>query len=260
MDNRFYVYELRLEGSVMPFYIGKGSGDRYKRHLTKTSLKAKNFKNNVIKKALKNGTEVLQTKLCVGLTSEEAYQLEEYLITKIGRRNLGTGPLTNLSDGGSGPNGMKVTRTAEHNEKIGLANKGRLISEDWKKKISDSNKGKIVSDETRKRLSEASAKQERVKCSHCGIVTNLIMSKRYHEDNCIERPGADVVALKLARKSPKISGEKFKNSKFTENDIREIRRLVEVEGMTKAAVSRIYNTTDGYICQIVARKSWAHVL
>lgn len=46
----------------------------------------------------------------------------------------------------------KVIHTKEWHEKIGLANRGRVVSEETRKKISESLKGNVISSETREKL------------------------------------------------------------------------------------------------------------
>lgn len=68
--NEFYVYQLRLENSNLPFYIGKGKGKRWKQHTKPSSLteKATTIKDNIIKKALREGVKVISEKLCINMT------------------------------------------------------------------------------------------------------------------------------------------------------------------------------------------------
>jgi hypothetical protein len=49
------------------------------------------------------------------------------------------------------------------------------------------------------------------------------------------------------------------SAKFTEDDIREIRRLAATGEYTKTKIAKMYNTTDANISKIVLRQSWSHV-
>lgn len=60
MTSDCYVYQLRLENSESPFYIGKGRGRRILEHFRHSSLKKRSHKNNVINKAIREGVEVHQ--------------------------------------------------------------------------------------------------------------------------------------------------------------------------------------------------------
>jgi hypothetical protein len=84
----FYTYAyLRKTGT--PYYIGKGSGARcYSSH---GHVPVPSRERILILK--KN------------LTEEEAWEHEKYMIFVFGRKNLGTGILLNLTDGGEGSSG-----------------------------------------------------------------------------------------------------------------------------------------------------------
>lgn len=113
-DNKnFYVYILfktykkgsynydDLSFDYEPFYIGKGNGKRMEQSCD--IKKTKNLhKINTIKKIWQLGLEITAIKHKEGITEEEAFSIEKELVTKIGRRDRGIGPLTNLTDGGEG--------------------------------------------------------------------------------------------------------------------------------------------------------------
>lgn len=88
-----------------PFYVGKGRKKRDKSHLCPSNLKRKSYKNNTIKKILKEtGEKPIHFRIYENLTNEEAIKLEAELIDYFGRVDAGTGILTNLTDGGEGVN------------------------------------------------------------------------------------------------------------------------------------------------------------
>lgn len=124
-ENRFYVYaylDPRKPGEYIygnfkfgyePFYIGKGSDRRYKRHHSEIywnqSKKTNPFKVKLLRKIVNLGLEPIIVKVFDGLYEDVAFFKEIEMICAIGRRDMGLGPLTNLSDGGSGPSGAKKT-------------------------------------------------------------------------------------------------------------------------------------------------------
>lgn len=101
-----YVYG-ETEFDFEPFYVGKGMGARCYEHLYECNLNGKiivnEFKNNIIKKIIKETNQLpIIIKIKENLSEQEAFNLEVKMIKIIGRRNLGKGPLTNLTDGGEG--------------------------------------------------------------------------------------------------------------------------------------------------------------
>ena len=131
----FYIYALldpRKEGLFRyghwvfhfePFYIGKGKGNRAQHHLMNCSLSSKSHKNNKIKAIKFAGLEPIILIKKRNLTEKQALNTEVSLIDKIGRSNLKTGPLTNLTDGGEGTSG-KIT-TDECKAKLSAAAKAK---------------------------------------------------------------------------------------------------------------------------------------
>jgi group I intron endonuclease len=91
-----------------PFYVGKGHGKRAWNHtdIVKRGGKSANpHKDRVIAKLLKLGLTPVVKILKESLTEDDAFKLEKSLISLIGRMNLHTGPLFNLSEGGEGNSG-----------------------------------------------------------------------------------------------------------------------------------------------------------
>lgn len=152
---RFYVYALFRHDTGAPFYIGKGSGER----LSVTMLTGTNrHKRSILEKAHAAGTKCPAAIIRAGLTEDEAFSLERVLIATLGRRDLGTGILVNLTDGGEGPSGLLhprrgVPRPEEVIAKIAAAHKGRAPSAACKAAALAANLGKTQSERTRARRS-----------------------------------------------------------------------------------------------------------
>lgn len=139
IEESFYTYAfLRVDGT--PYYIGKGKGGR-----------AWVKRANCARKPPQDDSQVLILKK--GLTEEEAFRHEIYMISVFGRKDLGTGILRNMTTGGEGTSG--VVRNAEYRAKLSAAQLGKKHSNETKVKLSQINRGKSLTEETRRKISEA---------------------------------------------------------------------------------------------------------
>lgn len=158
MPNAYYVYQLRLETSEKPFYIGKGCGYRMGEHFRPSSLAKRSHKNHVINKAIREGDGVSREILFQNLTESEAHAKEIELIAFYGRRVNG-GCLTNATDGGEGVSGYRPT--PETIEKIAAKKRGKPLSDEHKKNISASLVGRTMSVESVDKTSSANRGKKR---------------------------------------------------------------------------------------------------
>jgi len=100
--DKFYVYAyLDLDGT--PFYIGKGCDKRRDNHIRlcrhpETRNDCPDFYAK-LREMLDSGTRPERITVLESLPLIDARQWEKALIDEIGRIDLGTGPLTNLTDG-----------------------------------------------------------------------------------------------------------------------------------------------------------------
>jgi hypothetical protein len=164
--NDYYVYAyLREDGT--PYYIGKGKGRRAYRNTGRT-----------IQPPPKDRIKILLD----NLTEEQAFTNETDFIKWYGRKDIGTGILWNLTDGGEGISGLihsnksrkkmsdsrrgkpGVKRSEEAKKKQSEIMSGRYTgknnpfygkthSEETKKKIIEANKNRLITDETRLNIS-----------------------------------------------------------------------------------------------------------
>lgn len=127
----------------MPFYVGKGRGNRATSHLRKKSVRDENpIKKSVIEKIEKLG---LTPKVYIwrdNLLEEDAYSLEEELINRFGRRVDKSGILTNILICNRPPSKMGRAITQETKDKISAANKGKKRSAEISAKLSELRTGK----------------------------------------------------------------------------------------------------------------------
>ena len=142
----YYVYQLRLENSKDPFYIGKGKRYRIYDHVREYNLCKKTRKNNIIKNAITNGIAVISEKLHDSLTEQEAFDLEMHYIAMYGRLDLSTGILANHTDGGEGASGRIISKDTNLKKTITMMNKSPEEKLDRSRRISESHNKRSDSD------------------------------------------------------------------------------------------------------------------
>ena len=194
--NIYYVYQYLREDQT-PYYIGKGKGQRAYTKQGHTVNLPPQERISIIKD---------------NMTDEEAIAFEIELIAKYGRKDLGTGILRNMTDGGDGASGRLVSE--ETRQKHSQSSAGKVQTQETKDKRADALRGQTRTEEQRKRQSEAAkrrwsnvdpdaeearraklrearAKQVittvEVTCPHCGKVGGNRIMPRYHFDNCKSR-------------------------------------------------------------------------
>ena len=159
MKNKYYTYAY-LQDDGKPYYIGKGKGNRA----------YSNWGRKIAPKPLDSSKIIFLKK---NLTEAQAFKHEIYMIAVLGRKDLGTGLLLNLTDGGDGVSGRKCSQATKlkmsiaqtgkkHSEArraaIGKGNKGKHIPESTRTKMRQTMSGRKYSAEHKQRISEALTK------------------------------------------------------------------------------------------------------
>ena len=104
--NDYYTYAY-LRKDKTPYYIGKGRGKRI-------------YSKNRLINPPKDKSLIIFLKK--NLTEAEAFKHEIYMIAIFGRKDLGTGVLRNLTDGGDGASG--AVRSEETRKKLSVIKSG----------------------------------------------------------------------------------------------------------------------------------------
>lgn len=143
MENNTVVYRhVRLDTNEV-FYIGIGTEKRpYRKD-----------KRSKFWKVIIDKTDYRVDIMFYDMSWEEACEKEKELIQLYGRRDLGTGTLVNLTDGGDGTYGM--THSKQSRAKISKSLLGRCVSSQTRKLLSDMRQGVSKSQEHKKRISES---------------------------------------------------------------------------------------------------------
>ena len=180
-DRIYYTYAyLRLDGT--PYYVGKGKDKRTKaRHSGSITVPKDPNRILILKK---------------NLTEEEAFKHECYLIFVLGRKDLGTGVLRNMTNGGDGTSGRVCTE--ETRRKSSISNKGQKRPSTVGENISKSKKGK-----SGRKLTEKEKKALSVRVSGVG--------------NPTKRPEVREKISKSKRGKPLTINEKPKSKSHREN-------------------------------------------
>ena len=131
---KYYTYAYLREDRT-PYYIGKGQGRRcYEVARHRISVPPRE--------------RILFLK--VNLTEEEAFKHERYMIAVLGRKDLDTGILRNLTDGGEGNSGAVMSEA--NKQAMSVRHKGKSLSPQHAEALRQSNIGRGKSDDEKQKI------------------------------------------------------------------------------------------------------------
>lgn len=175
----FYVYVYSDPTTGVPFYVGKGSGRRARKHLFETWDNTTN--KSRLSKVLSiraNGSEPQIDIVAKDLTEFEALSIEASLIHQYGKIIDGSGTLTNVLDGGAQPpkgvgnpdwkthNPSTTMQGVPYEERYGVARAAEI-----RKARSMSSLGRKFSPATRQRMQTAAINRPPRTYLHKRVVT-----------------------------------------------------------------------------------------
>lgn len=127
--NHFYVYVHHRVDTGVPFYVGKGHGDRAWR----TNSRNQHWRNIVAKTGAFDVELILQD-----VDEELAFLVEVEAIDRLRRTGV---RLANVTNGGEGVSGLRRKQSAEEIAKRALANTGRKRSLEQRSRIAAAKAG-----------------------------------------------------------------------------------------------------------------------
>lgn len=284
MTTIYYVYLLIDPIRGEPIYVGKGSGWRMYLHAMSVRTGKIPHGNIELFKILRNiqnnGQKIIYRKVLETSDEQRAFDKEKELIAQYGRRDKGTGILTNLSNGGDGQSGYRHTEeskrklstansgqnnamygmsgekapgwkrvvTEETRRKLGKALKGREFSKEHREKLRRVNTGKVVSEETRRRMSKG----------HIGLTHTEESKQKIRVAKKAFWGSARGEQIKVEM-SLRFRGGGERPMRLSPLDIPVIRRLCEDTPLQQKQIAGMFGVSPATISDINCHRIWRHV-
>lgn len=168
-NNIYYVY-FYLRSNFTPYYVGKGKHNR-----------AWNKNHSTLIPKDKSKIIIVES----DLTELQAFILERYYIRWFGRKNIQTGILRNLTDGGEGTSGRILSDITKY--KCGSGFRGKTAWNKGKKqphKKHKARKDKGTSKSTSKPITWITGFKQKISCPYCNKLLDRGNFAKYHGDKC----------------------------------------------------------------------------
>lgn len=168
-----YVYRhIRLDKNE-PFYIGIGSDSTYYR------AKDKRSRNKYWKHITSNTNYEIEI-LFDNLSWDDAKIKEKEFISLYGRKDLKTGCLVNMTDGGDGT--VNAIIKDYQRKAVAEANSKRVFTQEDRKKISERHKGRKHKEESKIKLSNSLKNSEKFKLA-CKLNSERLKNFKHSEQS-----------------------------------------------------------------------------
>jgi len=218
--NNKCVYRHRRLDSHEVFYVGIGIARR----------PYQTYDRSVYWKRIVNKAGYQVEILAENLSWEDACDLEKLLIVEYGRKDLGTGCLVNMTDGGDGRINSIINN--ETRKKLSIHSKNIKRTKEWCDRISASLTGGKLSKEHKLKLSKA--KKGRVSNSSIKV-KNIVTGEIF---NSIKK-AAESINMKHSTLVAKLSGQNPNNTNFQSINIRDLKKY------STKNTKKIVNTNTG---------------